>query len=250
MEGKVVLITGAGSGIGRMAALAFARQGAKLVISDVNDEGGAETVAQIHALGGGAVYVHCDVAQAEQVEALLKHTVAGYGRLDCAINNAGISGNMVRRLHEIDETAFDQIIAINLKGVWLSMKYELPVLLAGGGGAIVNISSVAGLGGAPKAAAYAASKHGVIGLTRTAAVEYAKFNIRVNAICPSYTDTPMVSDFTRDDPVLDRLTQQASPMKRLGRPEEIAAAIVWLASDAASFTNGVALAVDGGLTAM
>lgn len=249
MEAKIALITGGGSGIGRATALAFARRGIQTVISDVNVAGGEETVDLMRGAGGDGCFVRADVSQADDVAALVQAVIETYGRLDYAVNNAGISGGLVSRLHEVDESVFDQIIAINLKGVWLCMKYELPVMLQNGG-VIVNLASVAGLIGAPKGAAYAASKHGVVGLTRTAALEYAKYNIRVNAVCPSYTNTPMVSDITDSDPVMERLTVNASPMKRLGKPEEIADAISWLCSDQATFVNGMALAVDGGLTAM
>lgn len=250
MEDQVALITGGGSGIGRATAVAFAQRGIKTVISDVNVAGGEETVQLMRANGGEGIFMRADVAQAAEVAALIQTVEDTYGRLDYAVNSAGISGSMVARVHETDEDLFDRVININLKGVWLSMKYELPLMQHSGGGVIVNLASVAGLIGSPKGAIYAASKHGVIGLSKSAALEYAKFNIRVNAVCPSYTDTPMVSDITSNDPLMERLTVNASPMKRLGKPEEIADAISWLCSDQATFVNGISLAIDGGLTAM
>ena len=250
-EGKVALITGGGSGIGRASALALAAQGAKVVVADVNVEGGDETVHRIKDGGGEAFFVQADVSAGAQVAAMVQKTVDTFGRLDCAVNNAGISGGgMMARVADIEEEIFDRTIAVNLKGVWLCMKYELPVMVQQGGGVIVNMASVAGLIGSPKGAAYSASKHGVIGLTRTAALDYAKYKIRVNAVCPAYTDTPMVSDVIESNPAMGKITAQANPMKRLGRPEEIAEGVLWLCSDAASFVTGHALAMDGGLTAI
>ncbi|MCB9455604.1 MAG: glucose 1-dehydrogenase [Anaerolineaceae bacterium] len=244
LNNKTVLVTGAGSGIGRAAALALAAEGASIVVSDVSVPGGEETADQIIHAGGKALFVQADVTRSDDVAALVKTTVEAFGRLDVAVNNAGVSGDMQGRLHEFDEAAFDHVIGVNLKGVWLCMKHELPVMMAQNSGVIVNMSSVSGLIGAPRIGAYSASKHGVIGLTRTAAAEYARFNIRVNALCPAFTDTPMVEPMDKERIIA------TNPMKRLGRPEEIAAGVVWLCSDASSFVNGQALAMDGGLTAI
>lgn len=250
LQGKVMLITGGSSGIGRASALAAAQAGAVVAVADLSEEAGEETARMICEAGGEAFFLRADVTDRGSVAAMIGAVLERYGRLDCAVNNAGVSGGMHSRLHEYDDETFDLVVNVNLRGVWLCMKAELMVMMQQGGGVILNMASVAGLIGAPKAAAYAASKHGVIGLTRSAAGEYAKYNIRINAICPSFTETPMVTDLTSRDPVMDRITQAASPMKRLGRPEEIAAAVVWLASDAASFVHGHALALDGGLTAL
>ncbi len=244
LNNKTVLVTGAGSGIGRAAALALAAEGASIVVSDVSVPGGEDTADQIIHAGGKALFVRADVTRSEDVAALVKTTVETFGRLDVAVNNAGVSGDMQVRLHEFDEAAFDHVIGVNLKGVWLCMKHELPVMMAQHSGVIVNMSSVAGLVGAPRIGVYSASKHGVIGLTRTAAAEYARFNIRVNALCPAFSDTPMVEPMDKERII------STNPMKRLGRPEEIAAGVVWLCSDASSFVNGQALAMDGGLTAI
>jgi NAD(P)-dependent dehydrogenase (short-subunit alcohol dehydrogenase family) len=250
LQNKIALITGGASGIGRVSALALAREGAAVALSDVNIEGGEKTTQMINDTGGKALFVPCDVAQPAEVEVMVKTVIETFGGLDCAINNAGISGEMIGRIHETDDTVFDHIISVNLRGVWLCMKHELRHMMEQKRGVIVNMASVAGLGAAPKGAAYAASKHGVVGLTKTAAVEYAKHGIRVNAVCPAYTDTPMVTNLIEANPIMEQLTLAGIPMKRRGRPEEIAEAVVWLCSDAASFVTGIALAVDGGLTAI
>lgn len=249
LENKIVLITGGGSGIGRGTALAFADVGAKLVIADISIEGGNETVAQVRQRGGEAIFVPVNVAKADEVEAMIHQAVAHYGRLDCAFNNAGIEG-LPTRTADVSEEDFDRIIAINLKGVWLCMKYQIQQMLQqASGGVIVNTASVAGLIGAHSLPAYAASKHGVVGLTRTAAVEYARKNIRVNAVCPAVIATPMVERSIELVPQLMEGIVQTNPSRRMGTVAEVAAAVLWLSSSASSFTNGATLTVDGGLTA-
>jgi len=250
MDNKVAMITGGASGIGRASAMALAREGAMICLSDVNEDGGEETAEMIIEQGGKAIFVTCDVTNADDVQHMVKTTVETFGRLDVAVNNAGTAGNLVKRIHEVEDDVFDSIMNINVKGVWLCMKAELPVMLEQGAGSIVNIASVAGLIGSPKGAAYSASKHAVVGLTKSASVEYAKRGIRVNSVCPGYTDTPMVSSVTDIAPEMKQITIRAIPMHRLGRPEEIAEGVLWLASDASSFVTGHQLAMDGGLVAI
>ena len=245
VAGKVALVTGGGSGIGRQACLVFAREGAQVVVCDVAVEGGQETVGQIEQAGGQAMFIRADVAQAAEVEALVAKTVETYGRLDCAYNNAGIAGRTAR-VADDSEQNWERILAINLKGVWLCLKYEIAHMLTQGGGAIVNTASDAGLIGLRRAGAYVASKHGVVGLTKTAALEYAKANIRVNAVCPGPIDTPMLREAS--ERVIDAMAT-AQPNGRLGQPREIAEAAVWLCSDAASFVTGHPMPVDGGYLA-
>lgn len=245
VEGKVALVTGGGSGIGRQACLVFSREGAQVVVCDVAVEGGEETVGQIEQAGGQATFIKADVAQAAEVEALVAKTVETYGRLDCAYNNAGIAGQTAR-VADDSEQNWDRILSINLKGVWLCLKYEIAHMLQQGGGAIVNTASDAGLIGLKRAGAYVASKHGVVGLTKTAALEYAKSNIRVNAVCPGPIDTPMLRGAS--ERVIDAMAA-AQPNGRLGQPQEIAEAAVWLCSDAASFVTGHPMPVDGGYIA-
>ena len=249
MENKVALVTGAASGIGRESALTLAREGANVCVSDVNSEGGEETAQLIIDQGGKAIFVSCDVTDADEVSAMVKATVETFGRLDAAVNNAGISGSLIKRIHEVEDEVFDRTMSINVKGVWLCMKAELPYMLDQKTGSIVNIASVAGLIGAPKGAAYTASKHAVVGLTKSAAVEYAKLGLRVNAICPGYTETPMVKEVTDADPAMQQITLRAIPMRRLGQPTEIAEGVLWLCSDASSFVTGHQLVLDGGLIA-
>jgi NAD(P)-dependent dehydrogenase (short-subunit alcohol dehydrogenase family) len=248
LEGKVMLITGGASGIGRATALACAREGAKLIIADRQMEGGQHTVHLITEHGGEAIFVRTDVSQAVEVQALISKAVETYGKLDCAHNNAGISGGLSARTAEYPEDLWYQVIAVNLTGVWLCMKYELDQMLHQGGGAIVNTASVAGLVGYPGAAAYVASKHGVVGLTKTAALEYATQGLRVNCVCPGYIATPMTALGINDPTRLARLIAR-EPIGRVGTPEEVAEAVVWLCSDAASFVTGHMMAVDGGYVA-
>ena len=248
VAGKVALVTGGGSGIGRASALAFAREGAKVVVADVAVEGGAETVRLIQQRGGEATFIKTDVSQAADVEALVARAVQTYGRLDCAHNNAGIEGAAATTI-DYAEDAWERVIAINLKGVWLCLKYEIPQMLKQGG-AIVNTASTAGLVGYRGGAAYVASKHGVVGLTKTAALEYAKAGVRVNAVCPGAIDTPMMGRITGHRPQRTERMAAAEPVGRMGQPEEIAEAVVWLCSAAASFVTGHAMAVDGGITAL
>jgi NAD(P)-dependent dehydrogenase (short-subunit alcohol dehydrogenase family) len=247
MQGKVALITGGGSGIGRAASVAFARAGAKVVIGDVVAEGGNRTVELIKDTGGDATFVHTDVTVGREVERLVKTAVDTYGGLDCAYNNAGIEGAQVG-IVDCTEEEWQRVIGIDLTGVWLCLKHEIPAMVKRGGGAIVNTSSVMGLVGAPSIPAYIASKHGVAGLTKAAALEFAKSRVRVNAVCPGAIRTPMIERILAVGATEESLAApQAIP--RLGRPEEIAAAVVWLCSDAASFVTGVTMPVDGGWTA-
>ena len=245
--GKVALVTGAGSGIGRAAALAFAQEGAKVVVADVVTEAGEETVRAIRAVGGESRFQATDVSQAKQVAALIQSVVATYGRLDFAHNNAGIEDAGTSFIDCTDEQ-WDRVVSIDLKGVWLCMKYEITHMLQQGSGAIVNTSSVAGLIGAAGGPAYTASKHGVVGLTKTAALAYAKRGIRVNAVCPGVIETPMLSRFAKTPEITTMLTK-LEPIGRFGQPAEVAAAVIWLCSNAASFVTGVALPVDGGWVA-
>jgi NAD(P)-dependent dehydrogenase (short-subunit alcohol dehydrogenase family) len=248
LQGKAALVTGGASGIGRAAALAFAREGAKVVVSDVVVAGGEETVTLIKAAGGEALFVKADVAKPAEVEAVIASVVAAYGRLDCAVNNAGIEGVMASTV-DCTEENWDRIIAVNLKGVWLCMKAEIAQMLKQGGGVIVNIASVAGLVGFSGLPAYVASKHGVVGLTKTAALEYAKSGIRINAVCPGVIQTPMLERLFQSNPQAGEASAALEPVGRLGQPGEIAEAAVWLCSDAASFVTGLPMAVDGGFIA-
>ncbi len=249
LHGKIALVTGAGSGIGRATSLVLAREGATIAVSDVNADGGEETLSAIKDLGGDGIFVHADVSRAADVAALVDATVAAYGRLDCAYNNAGIERYIGGRLHEYPEDTFDRLMDINVKGVWLCLKYEIPQMLKQGGGAIVNTASAAGLVGSRRLSAYSASKHAVVGLTKSAALEYATDGIRVNAVCPGIIDTPMMDRLVegRDDYAATIPTRQ--PIGRKGTPDEIAEAVAWLCSDAASLVTGLAMAVDGALTA-
>ena len=248
VDGQVALVTGGSGGIGRATALEFAHQGARVVVSDLLVEAGQETVQLIGAAGGQATFIETDVTQAAEVQALVGQTLETYGRLDCAFNNAGIEGGMAKT-GEYAEERWEQVIRINLKGVWLCMKYEIQHMLGHGGGAIVNTASVAGLVGFRYGPAYVASKHGVNGLTKTAALEYAKAGIRVNAVCPGVIRTPMFERGLQKNPRLEERFAGVHPVGRIGQPEEIARAVVWLCSPAASFVTGTQLPVDGGFVA-
>ena len=248
VEGKVALVTGGASGIGRATALTFAREGAKLIIADMNADGGQQTGHMITEQGGEAIFVRTDVSQAVEVQALLSTAVETYGRLDCAHNNAGIAGAGKELIAAYPEDTWHQVIAVNLTGVWLCMKYEISQMLHQGGGAIVNTASGAGLVGNRGNSAYAASKHGVVGLTKTAALEYAQQGIRVNCVCPGWVQTPLAAR-SLSDPERRAQIIARHPIGRVGTPEEIAEAVVWLCSDAASFVTGHAMSVDGGYVA-
>ncbi|MCH8498819.1 MAG: SDR family oxidoreductase [Marinobacter sp.] len=248
-SGKVALITGAAAGIGKATAQAFAQQGARVVLSDIDTLTGEQAAADIRASGGDVTFLACDVANEAQVRALIAETLAVYGRLDIAFNNAGIEIEQ-SKLADGDEATFDRIMDINVKGVWLCMKHQLPVMQQQGGGAIVNTASVAGLGAAPKMSIYSASKHAVIGLTKSAAIEYAKQGIRINAICPAVIDTEMFRRAAASDPRKAEFAMAMHPVGRIGQASEIAAAVLYLSSDQAAFTTGIALPVDGGATAI
>jgi NAD(P)-dependent dehydrogenase (short-subunit alcohol dehydrogenase family) len=249
LKDKVALITGGGSGIGRATALIFAREGARLVLADLNRKGAEETAAMAEKAGCQAIAIECDVLKPAAVEELVQQTVKRFGRLDCAFNNAGVAGDLARTA-ESTEQCWDFVVGIDLKAVWLCMKYEIAQMLKQKSGAIVNTASIAGLGANPLGIAYSAAKHGVLGLTRTAAVEYARIPIRVNAVCPGVTETPMVEAGIAKRPKMRETFQKIHPMGRLGRPEEIGEAVAWLSSDAASFVTGIPLPVDGGFTAI
>ena len=245
MQGKVALVTGGSSGIGRATALAFAREGAKVVVAaDKNVEGGKETIGLIKKTGGEATFVKADVSKAAEVEALVDKTIALYGRLDYAHNNAGILGAR-GSLTELTEEQWDHNINVNLKSVWLCMKYEILYMVEHGGGAIVNTSSLAGLRALEGSPFYVASKHGIIGLTKSAALEYGKAGIRVNTVCPGLILTPPILKDFRDS-LAEAVRKERIPLGRVGNPEEVAEVVVWLCSDAASFVTGDAIAVDGG----
>jgi NAD(P)-dependent dehydrogenase (short-subunit alcohol dehydrogenase family) len=247
LDRKVALVTGGASGIGRATALAMAREGARVAVADRTEENAAGTVALINAAGGQAIAIGGDVTMEADVAAMVAHTVAAYGRIDCAFNNAGVAGGSVgpgrQRLHELSQTSFDAMLAINLRGVFLCLKHEIAHMLAQGGGAIVNTASIAGLIGLATSSHYVAAKHGVVGLTKSAAIEYAQDGIRVNCVNPGYVTTPMTEEVvqTRLDAVMAKV-----PMNRMGHPDEIAEAVVWMCSDKASFMTGASQVVDGG----
>ncbi len=245
-NGKVALVTGGGSGIGRATAVAFAQHGAKVVVVDVDEVAGEETAAMARAANTDVLFVRADVSQRADVEAMVRAAVNQYGRLDIAHNNAGIAGAQAP-LADYPEEDWDRVIDVNLKGVWLCMKYELRQMLRQGGGAIVNTSSAAaGLKGSRNVSAYVASKHGIIGLTRSAALEYARSNVRINAVCPGTIHTAMIDRFAGGDERILAQYAEGEPVGRLGTPEDVANAVLWLCSDAAGFVTGASLTVDGG----
>ena len=242
-ENKVAIVTGGSFGIGKATAKAFANRGAKVVIADWVEDYSA--LKEIEDDGGSVIFIKCDVSKTSDVTTLVNETIETFGRLDFAVNNAGIEGSNAST-HECTEENWDKTISINLKGVWLCMKQEIPPMLKSGKGAIVNIASIAGLVGFSGLPAYVVSKHGIVGLTKTAALEYAKQGIRVNAVCPGVIRTAMIDRLTGKDKTVEKQFEAMEPVGRMGEPEEVAEAIVWLCSDAASFVTGHALAVDGG----
>ena len=246
-KNKVAFVTGASSGIGRATAIAFARAGARVVVADIAEAGTQETARLIEELGGRALALACDVTQGEDVKAALGRTVETFGRLDVAFNNAGVEQPLAATT-DITEDEWDRIVAVNLRGVFLCLKHEIPLMLQRGGGAIVNTSSGAGVIGVKGQAAYTAAKHGVIGLTKVAALDYADRNVRVNAVCPGIIETPMMDRFSGGTPEGRARVIAQEPIGRMGNPEEIAAAVLWLCSDAASFMVGHAMVIDGGQT--
>jgi NAD(P)-dependent dehydrogenase (short-subunit alcohol dehydrogenase family) len=249
MVNKAVIVTGGGSGLGRASAAAFAREGARVVIADVNDKGAIETVDSIVQHGGEAFFVHTDVSLADQVKRMVEETLRRYGRLDCALNNAGIEGPAFLT-GQYPEEDWDRVIRINQKGVMLCMKYEIEQMVAqGGGGSILNTSSVAGIRALAYQSAYSTSKHAIIGLSRTAAVEYARKGVRVNILCPGFIDTGLTRVVLAKEPHLEEKYKRFVPMGRFGKEEEVAAAAVWLLSDVSSFVTGHTLVVDGGASA-
>jgi NAD(P)-dependent dehydrogenase (short-subunit alcohol dehydrogenase family) len=248
LEGKVGLVTGGTSGIGRDTAILFAKAGAKVVVAGRRELQGEQTIEMVRVAGGDGEFVKADVSKAAEVDALVQRTVEKFGRLDVAFNNAGIEGHWLP-ISEQSEEDWDRTIDINLKGVWLCLKYEIRQMLKqGGGGAIVNMASVAGLMGLAGAATYSASKHGVIGLTKSAALENARSGIRVNVVCPAVIETPM-AERAYQEPGIHKFALGLHPVGRFGRPEEIADAVVWMCSDRASFMTGQSLVLDGGLLA-
>ncbi len=251
LEGKSALITGGGGGIGRATSLIFAREGARIAVADANEDAARETVALVNAAGGQAMSLGGDVTDAAKVQAMIQTVVSAYGRLDCAFNNAGIAGFQVdaagKRTHEWADKSVDRMLAVNLKGVWLCMKHELIQMLKQGGGTIVNTGSIAGLIGLPTSSAYVAAKHGVLGFTKTAALEYATDGIRVNAVCPGYIETKMTEDTMRrrGDELIGRV-----PFRRMGKPEEIGEMVLFLSSDRSTYISGACYNVDGGYMAI
>ncbi len=247
-KNAVAFVTGASTGIGKSTALAFVNAGALVVLADVNVDAAGKTLHEIKASGGKAEFIKCDVSKESEVKNAIAKTVSLFGRLDVAFNNAGVEGKQALT-PDCTEENWQNVIEINLKGVWLCMKYQIPQMLKQGGGSIVNCSSIAGHIGFPGIPAYVASKHGVLGLTKTAALEYAKQNIRVNAVCPGVIETPMIERFVHGEAQLRQQFVAGEPVGRVGRPEEIADAVLWLSSSGASFTTGESLTIDGGWVA-
>lgn len=250
-QDKIVLITGSGSGIGQVTAKLYAQEGATVIVSDINEKGGEETRDAIIAAGGKAVFMSSNVADYEAVKKLIADIVEQFGRLDVAVNNAGVANRKPQRTADADVEDWDRVISVNTTGVFYCMKEELKQMMAQGGGSIINIASIAGLRGLPNSLSYVASKHAVVGMTKTAAMEYARHNIRINAVCPVFTVTPMFQPDAMDQisEGLSRKLKSGVPMKRFAEASEMAEAILWLGSDKASFITGHALPVDGGLTA-
>lgn len=248
LEGKVAVVTGGSGGIGRATALAFAREGARVAVVDVAIPAGEETVQMIRSSGGEAIFIKTDVTRWEEVKAMADRTFEAFGRLDCALNNAGINADIVS-VSRCTEESWDRMIDINLKGVFLCMKYEIPRMLKSGGGSIVNTASVMGLVGEPGHPAYAASKHGVVGLSKSAAIFYAQAGIRINAVCPGAVRTPMVDRVLAEHPELEQAMDSLAPMNRMAEADEVARAVIFLCSDDASYITGHPLAVDGGWVA-
>ena len=245
---KTIVITGSGAGIGRATALAFAKEGGNVIVSDVNVESGHETVNLIKKEGGEATFIEADVTSLAQIQNLFQQSISIYGSLDIGINNAGIGGPFSRTAEYLDED-WERVIAINQTGVFHCMREQLKIMLAQGNGSIVNISSIAGLRGLENTCAYVASKHAVLGLTKTAAREYARKNIRVNAVCPVFTKSALIDQIFDVNPAYEDILRKAIPMRRFGEPEDIANAILWLSADTASFVTGLCLPLDGGMTA-
>ena len=246
LKGKVALVTGASSGLGRASALTFAREGAKIVVADIDAKGGKETVQMIEKGGGEALFVKTDVSKEDEVEAMVNKAVQTYGRLDCVHNDVGIE-ELPTPFTERTEEQWNRVLDVNLKGSFLCMKHEIKYMVNQGGGAIVNTSSIFGLTGSPGLAAYTASKHGIIGLTKAAAAEFGRAGIRVNCVCPGgMRGTAMYNRIVAANPEIPDMVREANPMGRDGEPEEVAEAVVWLCSDAASYVNGHAMSIDGG----
>jgi NAD(P)-dependent dehydrogenase (short-subunit alcohol dehydrogenase family) len=246
-QDKSVIVTGAGSGIGRAAALAFAAEGAHVTVADIDDQHGWATVALLRELGAQAEFVRVDVSRAADCAAMVEHAVNRYGRLDVAFNNAGINIG-VAPIADVEDAQWERIVAINLTGVFLCMKHEIPAMKRNGGGTIVNTASVGGVIGTAGVTAYCATKHGVVGLTKSAALDHIKDGIRINAVCPGGTQTAMLAEWFKD-PEVERTAKAATPIGRMADPAEIARAVLFLASEESSFMVGHALVADGGLTA-